>query len=76
MCVHGDEDVMMIASNGVIIRTGVEDIRVCGRASQGVRLMRLADDVKVISITRALKEDEEEAVTEVAEAAETNETEE
>ncbi|MBQ6835527.1 MAG: DNA gyrase subunit A [Clostridia bacterium] len=76
MCVHGDEDVMMIASNGVIIRTGVEDIRVCGRASQGVRLMRLADDVKVISITRALKEDEEEAVTEVAEAVETNETEE
>ena len=76
MCVHGDEDVMMIASNGVIIRTGVEDIRVCGRASQGVRLMRLADDVKVISITRALKEDEEETVTEVAEAVETNETEE
>ncbi|MBQ6934734.1 MAG: DNA gyrase subunit A [Clostridia bacterium] len=76
MCVHGDEDVMMIASNGVIIRTGVEDIRVCGRASQGVRLMRLADDVKVISITRALKEDEEEAVAEVVETVETNETEE
>ena len=75
MCVNGDEDVMMIASNGVIIRTGVEDIRVCGRASQGVRLMRLADDVKIISITRALKEDEEavedEAETVEAEAVET-----
>ena len=70
MCVNGDEDVMMIASNGVIIRTGVEAIRVCGRASQGVRLMRLSDDVKIISITRALKEDEDE-VSEIAETAET-----
>ena len=69
MCVNGDEDVMMIASNGVIIRTGVEAIRVCGRASQGVRLMRLSDDVKIISITRALKEDEED-VSEIAETAE------
>ena len=72
MCVNGDEDVMMIASNGVIIRTGVEAIRVCGRASQGVRLMRLSDDVKIISITRALKEDEED-VSEIAETAETTE---
>ena len=69
MCVNGDEDVMMIASNGVIIRTGVEAIRVCGRASQGVRLMKLSDDVKIISITRALKEDEED-VSEIAETAE------
>ncbi len=78
MCVNGDEDVMMIASNGVIIRTGVEAIRVCGRASQGVRLMRLADDVKVISITRALKEDEEDVseTTEIAETAEAETTEE
>ena len=72
MCVNGDEDVMMIASNGVIIRTGVEAIRVCGRASQGVRLMRLSDDVKIISITRALKEDEED-VSEIAETAENTE---
>ena len=72
MCVNGDEDVMMIASNGVIIRTGVEAIRVCGRASQGVRLMRLSDDVKIISITRALKEDEED-VSEIAETAESTE---
>ena len=72
MCVNGDEDVMMIASNGVIIRTGVETIRVCGRASQGVRLMRLSDDVKIISITRALKEDEED-VSEIAETAENTE---
>ena len=72
MCVNGDEDVMMIASNGVIIRTGVEAIRVCGRASQGVRLMRLSDEVKIISITRALKEDEED-VSEIAETAENTE---
>ena len=75
MCVNGDEDVMMIASNGVIIRTGVEAIRVCGRASQGVRLMKLSDDVKIISITRALKEDEED-VSEIAETAEAETTEE
>lgn len=78
MCVTGEEDVFLIASDGVIIRTGVDTIRVCGRASQGVRLMRLLDDVHIISITRAEREEEAENLDEekTAEADNVEETEE
>ena len=44
---------MMITSGGVIIRMNAGTIRECGRASQGVILMRLSEDVKVISVARA-----------------------
>lgn len=50
--VDPDNDVMTITDNGVMIRTKVEEIRICGRSSQGVRVMRLDEDVRVISITR------------------------
>lgn len=55
--VDGDEDVLLVSDDGTIIRTAVSDINVYGRAAQGVRVMRLADGVKVISIARAEKEE-------------------
>lgn len=55
-----DNDIMMITDDGVIIRTPVEDIRQCGRNSQGVIVMRTGEDVKVISIARTDKEEEDE----------------
>jgi len=55
--VDGDEDVLLVSDDGSIIRTAVGDISTYGRATQGVKLMRLADGVKVISIARAEKED-------------------
>ena len=57
--VDGSEDVLLVSDDGSIIRTAVEQISTYGRAAQGVRLMRLADGVKVISIARAEKEDED-----------------
>lgn len=66
-----DNDVMIITDDGVIIRTACEDIRECGRASQGVITMRTGDDVKVISIARTEKaEDDEDEDVEGGEAAE------
>ena len=56
--VDGDEDVLLVADDGTIIRTAVSDISTYSRAAQGVRVMRLADGAKVISIARAEKEDE------------------
>ncbi len=56
--VGDNEDVMIITSGGVIIRTGVDEIRVCGRCSQGVIVMRTGEDVKVISIARTDKEED------------------
>ena len=50
---------MMITSDGVIIRTGVDEISMFGRVTQGVRVMKLADDVNVVSIAKANKEDED-----------------
>lgn len=69
-----DNDIMIITDDGVIIRTPVEEIRQCGRNSQGVIVMRTGEDVKVISIARTDKEDDEEdESTESTEPAETTE---
>ena len=72
--VDGDNDVMIITDDGVIIRTGCEEIRECGRGSQGVIVMRTGEDVKVIAIARTSKEEEDEVSseeeTETSEASE------
>ena len=74
--VDSENDVMIITDDGVIIRTGVEEIRECGRGSQGVIVMRTGTDVKVISIARTDKEEEApaEAEEETAESAENAES--
>ena len=50
--VDEDNDIMIITDDGVIIRTPVSQISEYGRSSQGVIVMRMNDDVKVISIVR------------------------
>ena len=45
-----DADLMLITSEGVVIRMHVDEISTYSRSTQGVRVMRLADDVKVVSI--------------------------
>ena len=57
--VSSDDDVMMITNEGTMIRTPVSDIRVCGRPSQGVIVMRLSDDAHVVNF--AAVRDEEQA---------------
>ena len=56
-----DEDVMLITSEGVVIRLHTDSISQFGRQTQGVRLVKMKDDVKVVSIalTEQYKEDEE-----------------
>ena len=53
-----NQDLLLINSDGTIIRTAVDDISRLGRATQGVRLMRL-DDASVVAIALAEKEDED-----------------
>jgi DNA gyrase subunit A len=62
--VHGDEDLLMVSDDGTIIRTDVGSVSIYGRAAQGVRLMRVAQDSRVISIACTEKEDEENQPTE------------
>ncbi|MGI5984600.1 MAG: DNA gyrase subunit A [Clostridiales bacterium] len=66
--VDDNDDILLISDDGTIIRMGAETISTFGRATQGVRLMRLAEGAKVISIARTDKEEiEEEAEEEVSE---------
>ena len=51
--VTDEEDVMMIASNGVIIRTRAKQISKIGRSTVGVRLMRVAEDTKIVCVAIA-----------------------
>ena len=55
------EDIMLITSGGTIIRTAVNGISRMGRATQGVMLMRLGEEEKIVAIARAEHEEEEES---------------
>ena len=57
--VTDDDDIMMITSGGIIIRTHTAEISTYGRQTQGVRVMKLADDVSVVSIAKTPHLDEE-----------------
>ena len=59
MGVKGDLDIMIIADDGTMIRTDVENISLYGRTTQGVRVMRLSEGASVTSIARAAKEEED-----------------
>ena len=58
--VDGEDDILMVADDGTIIRTDVASISVYGRATQGVRVMRVAEGSQVISIAATDKEDSDE----------------
>ena len=59
--VTGEEDILMISDDGTIIRMDAADINIYSRSTQGVRVMRVAEGVKVISLARAEKETEDSA---------------
>ncbi|MFJ5771914.1 DNA gyrase subunit A [Psychrobacillus sp. NPDC093180] len=68
--VDGTEDLMLITINGMLIRMDVNDISITGRSTQGVRLMRLADDELIATVAKVEKEEDEE--TEVEENSPTD----
>jgi DNA gyrase subunit A len=56
-----DEDELMITSqNGMMVRIPVKDIRIQGRNTMGVRIMRLNDGDKVVSVAKIIEDDSEE----------------
>lgn len=59
-----DDDIMLIADNGVIIRTPVEQISSLSRVSQGVKVMRLKEENKIVGVALVKKEEEEEEIKE------------
>ena len=71
MCaVSEDSDMLLITSDGVVIRMHVNEISTIGRNTQGVRLMRLADDVQVVGMAITAFDEGEEQTDEVGSATE------
>lgn len=62
--IPSDMDVMMITDSGVIIRVQSDEISKIGRATQGVRVMKLRGDVNVMAVALTPHEDEEPEETE------------
>ena len=55
-----DDDIILISDDGIIIRIEAQSVRVCARPSKGVRVMKLAEGSRVITMARAPHDDEEE----------------
>lgn len=68
--VSGQEDLMIVTDGGIIIRLQVEDISQNGRATQGVRLMKLGDNQAVSTVAKVIDKTEDEAATEAAQQTE------
>ena len=59
MVVDDDDELLMINSNGVIIRIKASDVSVLGRATQGVKIMKVDEGNSIISMAKVVKEDED-----------------
>ena len=64
LTVKGDEDLMIITDTGVMIRTSVGNISQTGRSTQGVKVMRLDQDAKIVTFTTVQPDDKDEEVVE------------
>ena len=71
-----DEDIMLITSEGVVIRLHVDTISRFGRQTQGVRLVKMKDGVSVVSVALTERYEEEEITETDVEAAVSEENEE
>ena len=67
LTVKGDEDLMIITDTGVMIRTGVANISQTGRSTQGVKVMRLDQDAKIVTFTTVQPDEKDEEVVEESE---------
>ena len=64
LTVKGDEDLMIITDTGVMIRTSVANISQTGRSTQGVKVMRLDQDAKIVTFTTVQPDEKDEEVVE------------
>ena len=62
VCSQTDQ-IFAIASNGVVIRTKVDEIRASSRDTMGVRMMRLGDDTTVVAVAKGAEDDDDEEIT-------------
>ena len=58
--VEEQEDLILISSSGIMIRMATDEIRLCSRTSKGVRVMRVGEDTRVISMAVTAHEEDAE----------------
>ena len=66
--VEDDDEVMLINSDGIIIRISAGEVSKLGRATQGVKIMREKKDENIISMTKVIREDGEDSINNDANA--------
>ena len=57
--VNDEDDLMIIKKSGVAIRMSVSDLRVMGRATQGVKLIKIKEDGAIAAVAKVIKDDDE-----------------
>ncbi len=62
MAVNENDEIMLINSDGIIIRIKAEDVSRLGRATQGVRIMKVAEDANIIAMAKVVNEEKDSAV--------------
>ncbi|MBR5740809.1 MAG: hypothetical protein IKX81_05865, partial [Firmicutes bacterium] len=55
-----DDDVMLINSDGIIIRVPAREVSRLGRATQGVKIMNVSEDANIIAISKVAREEDDE----------------
>ena len=58
MVVSNDDDVLLINSDGIIIRISASEVSKLGRATQGVKIMSVGEDCNIVSLAKAIKEED------------------
>jgi DNA gyrase subunit A len=66
--VDGGDEILLINSDGIIIRIGLSDVKPLGRATQGVKIMKVGDDAQIIALAKVVDADEDDALEEAGEA--------
>ncbi len=59
LTVHDDDEIMLISSSGLMVRTKVDAIRVSGRATTGVKLLNIGDESILVSIAPVIEDEDE-----------------
>ena len=60
--VTDDDELMLISAKGILLRTSLERVREIGRATQGVRLIRVEADDRVVAVAKVVTEAQQAAV--------------
>jgi DNA gyrase subunit A len=59
MVVNKDDEILLINSDGIIIRIEAKEVSVLGRATQGVKIMRVQENANIITMAKVIKDEEE-----------------